>query len=79
MKMLGLILLSIIYFFGYFFLFSLVGLLWVDGYKLVISNVGWFFLYSICLGWWLTILSVIPYYNRFEFYFKDLFKHENTC
>jgi len=56
-----------------FLTLSLVGLLWVDSYHQIISNPNWFMMYSLLIGWWLSILPAREYYSHNEQYFNKHF------
>lgn len=59
MRALALILIWIVIFMSFFFLLSLVGLLWYDSYKIIITSREWFFAYAMLLGWWIATIPVI--------------------
>jgi hypothetical protein len=73
MKSLALMLIYTATFMGMFFLLSLIGLLWNDGYYTIVSNDGWFMAYTIFLGWWLSIFPTREYYMRNQQYFNEYF------
>jgi hypothetical protein len=58
---------------SFFFLFSCIGLLWVDSYYSIISDNGWFMAYSMFFGWWLSIFPAREYYIANENYFNTVF------
>lgn len=53
-------------FMGMFFLLSLIGLLWVDSYKTIISDNGWFMAYTLFLGWWIAMIPTIEITNKYK-------------
>ena len=59
MKALALILIYVAVFMGVFFILSTIGLLWVDSYHQIISNMNWFMLYTLFVGWWVSMLVVV--------------------
>ena len=65
MKILAVILIYIFLFMVFFFILSLVGILWMD-YKQVISNKDWFAAYSILIGWWLAAVPTVEIYEEFD-------------
>jgi hypothetical protein len=60
-------------FLGFFFLISLVGLLWFPTYKDVITSVEWFIIYTLTLGWWLSFFPLREYYMKHKKYFQNNF------
>jgi hypothetical protein len=56
MYIIKIILVILASFMGLFFLLSLIGLLWVPTYKEIISNLDWFSIYSLLIGWWISPL-----------------------
>jgi hypothetical protein len=73
MKSINLILIYLGTFMCLFFLFSCIGLLWIDSYHTIISNNGWFMCYSMFFGWWTSIFPAREYYMAHEQYFHDVF------
>lgn len=67
---LGLIYLSS--FFGLYFLLSLFGLIWVDYYTMI-SQGGWFMVYSVVIGWWTAIFPTREYYLKNKDVFDVIF------
>jgi hypothetical protein len=61
-------------FMGFFFLFSIIGLLWIDSYPAIIGNACWFVLYTIFLGWWLAAFPAKEFYKPHEFYYIEFKK-----
>jgi hypothetical protein len=59
MRILIIALKSLLIFMGTFFILSLIGMLW-QPYTKVISNPDWFVIYSLCIGWWFTLLVMLP-------------------
>ena len=53
-----------------FLTMSLIGLLWADSYRQIISNPNWFMMYSLFIGWWLSILPAREYYTHHQQYFE---------
>lgn len=51
-------------FMGFFFMLSCVGLLWFDTYHEIISNEGWFMMYTIFIGWWVALVPVHELYEQ---------------
>lgn len=72
MKTIILILIYIGVFFGLFFLLSLFGIFW-QPYKQVISTEPWFQLYSVFIGWWVSIFPAVEYLSLHKDYFKRIF------
>ena len=72
MKSLNLILIYLGTFMSMFFLFSLIGTLWFN-YSDVISNNGWFMVYSMFFGWWMSIFPTREYYVKNQDYFSEVF------
>jgi hypothetical protein len=58
-------------FMGFFFLFSIIGLLWSESYHSIITNHNWFGCYSLLFGWWLAMFPTREYYMHHELYFKE--------
>lgn len=54
MKILILSILWIVIFMLFFFLLSIIGLLWFNTYKEIITNINWFFAYTIGIASWLV-------------------------
>jgi hypothetical protein len=57
----------------FFFTLSLIGLLWVDSYKAIISNGNWFMFYTLLIGIWVGVFVARSYYLIHEPYFKRFF------
>jgi hypothetical protein len=72
MKSLIAILIYLGTFMSMFFLFSLIGTLWFN-YTDVISNNGWFMVYSMFFGWWMSIFPTREYYVKNQDYFSEVF------
>lgn len=72
MKSIILVLIYITTFMFFFFVFSLVGLLWTD-YISVITEGGWFGCYALFLGSWLSALPCQEYYENNKEYFDRIF------
>jgi len=53
-------------FMGMFFLLSLIGLLWVDSYKTIISDNGWFMAYTLFIGWWIAMIPTIEITTKYK-------------
>lgn len=53
----------------YFFTLSLFGSLWLP-YEEIITDKGWFAFYFLFFHWWLVILSLNEYYEK---YVKNVF------
>jgi hypothetical protein len=73
MKTITLILIYIGTFMFFFFLLSLVGLLWINTYWECISSVEWFVIYTIFIGWWISIPVTQEYWKANEDYFEEVF------
>ena len=58
-------------FMAVFFALSLVGLLWADDYYSIVATQQWFILYSIFIGWWVSLLPTREYYMHHQKYFED--------
>lgn len=56
MNIIKIILTILASFMGLFFLLSLIGLLWVPTYKEIISDLDWFGIYAMLIGWWTSLL-----------------------
>jgi hypothetical protein len=54
-----------------FLTLSLFGLLWADSYHNIISSPNWFMMYSLLVGWWLSILPAREYYTHNKQYFDN--------
>ena len=72
MKSIILILIYVATFIGFFLTLSLIGTLWSD-YKSIISNIDWFIIYTMFIGWWISIFPTREYYKLHEDYFDDVF------
>lgn len=77
MKAIKLSLIYILSFMGFFFILSSCGMIWqkafdFDSYKSIVSDVPWFFVYTILIGWWLALLPTREYYLKHYHYFKEL-------
>ncbi len=55
----------------FFFLLSIIGTIWVSYYT-VISEGGWWMIYSLFLGWWIAIFPAMEYYHKHKAYFNSL-------
>lgn len=75
MKVIVFILLYIGLTVGYYLLLSTIGLMFFDTdgthlyYSDIIGNQSWFMGYLVLIHWWLVILSLSEYYNK---YIRDL-------
>jgi hypothetical protein len=72
MKSLIAILIYLGTFMSMFFVLSLIGTLWFN-YTDVISNNGWFMVYSMFFGWWMSIFPTREYYVKNQDYFSEVF------
>ena len=63
MKSLTCILIYIGSFLGLFFLLSLVGIIWTS-YHDVIATESWWMIYSLFIGWWISIFPTREYYLK---------------
>ncbi len=72
MKSLIAILIYLGTFMSMFFVLSLIGTLWFN-YTDVISNNGWFLVYAMFFGWWMSILPTREYYVKNQDYFTQVF------
>lgn len=70
MKTIILILFYLASFAGFFFALSLFGLLWFS-YGEVVTNVSWFIIYTIFIGWWISFLPCTEYWKRNQEYFQE--------
>jgi len=70
MKSLIAILIYLGTFMGMFFLLSAIGLLWADNYNAIVSDNGWFMVYAMFFGWWMSILPTREYYVANQEYFS---------
>ena len=52
------LLLVLLIFMGYYFILSSIVLLFGYGYIETISNLNWFIIYSLLIGWWLTWITI---------------------
>ena len=73
MKSFNLFLVYILSFMVMFLTLSAIGLLWVDSYHAIISNVGWFMVYTLFIGSWAAIFPAREYYIANESYFARVF------
>lgn len=53
-----------------FLLMSLIGLLWDDSYRDIISDRNWFMTYCLFFGWWVPIFPSREYYTHNKDYFN---------
>jgi hypothetical protein len=56
-----------------YLLFSCVGLFFNHSYTSIIGDSGWFVIYSIFLGSWLSVFPTREYYVANEDYFDQCF------
>lgn len=70
MKVIILILLYFVLTVGYYLLFSTVGLIFGLSYQECIQDPTWAFIYFLFIHWWLVIISLREYYNK---YLKNIF------
>lgn len=69
------IMLIVIYFGAhalFFLILSLFGTLWYS-YQDVIQSRDWFIVYTMFLGWWMSIFPAREYYLTHEHYFEKVF------
>ena len=52
------LLLVLFIFMGYYFILSSIVLLFGYRYIETISNLNWFIIYSLLIGWWLTWITI---------------------
>lgn len=52
------LLLVLFIFMGYYFILSSIVLLFGYEYIETISNLNWFIIYSLLIGWWLTWITI---------------------
>lgn len=61
-------------FMGFFFLMSLLGVLFSDSsYHDIISDRTWFMYYSLFFGWWLALFPTREYYMLHSQYFNLIY------
>jgi hypothetical protein len=72
MKTIILFLIYILSFMLFYFVLSLIGILW-DNYSHIITNQFWFLWYSLLLGWWMAIFPAREYYLKNESYLSEVF------
>lgn len=60
-------------FLGFFFLTSILGLLWIPTYLQVIKSPEWFLIYTLTLGWWVALFPLREYYMKNRKYFRENF------
>ena len=63
MKYFILFIIFIAVFAALFFILSLFGMLWFD-YKSVITDKGWFYAYTVLIGWWTSAIVCVDYYEK---------------
>jgi hypothetical protein len=73
MKTINLFLIYVFTYMFFFFLLSLIGMLWNQSYSEVAGNANWFVFYSLFFGWWIALTPCIEYYSRNREYFKRHF------
>jgi putative effector of murein hydrolase LrgA (UPF0299 family) len=73
MKFIMLVLTFLIGHMLFFFIFSLIGLLWNHSYVEIIRDGPWFLAYTLFIGIWVGVLVARSYYLMHERYFNRLF------
>lgn len=53
----------IVVFMFFFFVLSLIGLLWCDSYREIITDGHWFAIYAMFVGWWIATIPIIEIFN----------------
>ena len=59
MKALTLCIAWILIFMLFFFLLSTIGMLWGYSYKAIISDLSWFGVYTMCIGFWIATVCIM--------------------
>ena len=66
MKSIILILIYLTTFMGLFLFMSLIGLIFTaDSYTAIIHNEDWIIMYSIFIGWWVSLFPAFDYYEKY--------------
>lgn len=67
MKFLLLVLFYIGVFVSFYFLISLIALLFNKNYVETIKSMYWFIFYSVCIGWRIARICTAELYKKFDF------------
>lgn len=74
MKSITLFCIYIVTFFGFYMFLSLGGLILSESsYLSILHDGGWFYIYFIFIGWWISVFPAREYWIKHEDKFEEIF------